>query len=465
MPLPSSSRPLPDRAYPLTPRPLRGGYLMRLWHVYFRGGGRLAPAQLAGIFFVVLALATELRFRRRDPTLALEGEADSAILAELAIWALVGGWITWQLIRSGWLDWGLIKRSGTTLKFLTAVAVMIVVSSYFAPGSISLVRGVQYATLVILALLVYRLVVKDAEAARVFWLSARRTMWLTAFIAVVCSLALSTVVPDYGPEGLPGMEGRYEIFETHPIATAAILGLAFLALAAGWLASPDPWLKKRWFRLATIPLLATFAVLILSTRARGALAATFVSFIVLTVLSRHVRRRGLLILSAFLASSMLMAGLGLRVLSEAIIRGQSTDQLLSLTGRTRLFEVAWSLFMDNPITGYGYHAARVVFLERVHWAGHTHNAWFEIAINHGLIGLILFGSLLLLLGLRLCGALRSSDLQRANWSREGLTLMTFVLILGMVSAGFAGRPGSEVLALTWAVLLADLSREGVTRTR
>jgi O-antigen ligase len=80
---------------------------------------------------------------------------------------------------------------------------------------------------------------------------------------------------------------------------------------------------------------------------------------------------------------------GVARLRPEVDRTLGPIELLSLTGRTRLFTVAYQLFLEHPFFGHGYHAARGIFLEQVHWAGHSHNVWVETAVNTGAVGLIL----------------------------------------------------------------------------
>ena len=62
-------------------------------------------------------------------------------------------------------------------------------------------------------------------------------------------------------------------------------------------------------------------------------------------------------------------------------RGVSDEQIATMSGRTEAWELAWQLFLDSPITGYGFYAAGKTLVA-------PHNAYFTILLNGGLLGFI-----------------------------------------------------------------------------
>jgi exopolysaccharide production protein ExoQ len=78
----------------------------------------------------------------------------------------------------------------------------------------------------------------------------------------------------------------------------------------------------------------------------------------------------------------------------------ATGKDVTLTGRTLLWRWADRIIADNPILGFGYEAfwipgnsyAESIWLEQgMAWRSglHFHNQWYEVAVELGLIGLVL----------------------------------------------------------------------------
>lgn len=62
-------------------------------------------------------------------------------------------------------------------------------------------------------------------------------------------------------------------------------------------------------------------------------------------------------------------------------RGVTDEQIGTLSGRTEAWDLSWRLFLDSPITGYGFYAAGKTLVA-------PHNAYFTILLNGGLLGFI-----------------------------------------------------------------------------
>ncbi len=60
-------------------------------------------------------------------------------------------------------------------------------------------------------------------------------------------------------------------------------------------------------------------------------------------------------------------------------RGVSEEQISTLSGRTKAWDRSWDIFLDSPITGYGFYAAGKTLLA-------PHNAYFTVLLNSGLFG-------------------------------------------------------------------------------
>lgn len=423
----------------------------------------LEPRRLAGAL-LLLAVATEFKFRERDATLAISGAIDAQIMFELAVWAAVAAWVGLHVIRGPRPERLFVPRSvGPAQRIVLAICLLGILSSLPTGSPLAVVRSLQYTIMAFIIIIVWHRVRQDDESVAVFWITMRRMFLGLALAATVGSLLFN---------GLPGVTftgySRYAWFTMHPIHTAVILGLTFVLLAGAFFGLPDPWLDRprRWLLAGAVS--APLAVAMLLTKARGALGGALVGVAVVGMLSRHRVRRGVTVLGVLLVASLLIFGVGQQAVVGVAVRGQTAEQVLSLTGRTELFKIAAELFAEEPVLGHGFQSGRGVFLERVPWAGEAHNFLIEIAISTGLVGLLLWLWLLA----RMARVLITMP-RRLRWTVKGLVvrdtagLLAFVVVAGMVGSGAADNPGFEWLALLLAALASDListpHRSGASR--
>jgi O-antigen ligase len=171
----------------------------------------------------------------------------------------------------------------------------------------------------------------------------------------------------------------------------ALVGLALIGLILMWRARPSP---RQWAALALVVAIA-FLVLPANYKAR--------------------------------------AGAVLEFLPGAT---QSDESDPSLRGRTSEVTAAWQMFLDHPVVGVGagnyetrYQAyAEAIGLESRRVERQPHSLPLEIAAEHGLIGLAVFGLLLWVCLSRLTGATRQLD----RCGQVDTASMMDALWLGMV---------------------------------
>lgn len=404
-----------------------------------------------GALVVLLLLASKLDVRVRDPSLAVQGVVDTQILVELAIWAIVGAWAAGRLLRSHrWLMEGFPGQLGPALKWYVPIGLMSLVSALLLRGSaLTVVRAAQLLVLLALAVLVQRDVRQGRAHVVDVWTAAARVLVGAVLGLMVLGYLLPQVTSGY--ETYYGF-ARYRLLQMHPIGTAQLLGLAVVACAA------DLLLKVRR-PSGTEQTLLLLAALVLSaglwaTKARGAMVATVVAVLVLVLLSSQLRRRGALLLAGAALAVPVASGALDDALRTTLLRGQSEEELLSLTGRTELFGYAWQLFTERPVSGWGYLATRDIFLERFPWAGESHNAVVDIALSLGLIGLTLYLGLLVTATMSLRHGLQRNDAAR-ELAVVGTALLTWLLLDGVGSDSYGGAIGPGLVALVLVVLISD----------
>ncbi len=148
------------------------------------------------------------------------------------------------------------------------------------------------------------------------------------------------------------------------------------------------------------------AVLALIGTSATAIVAAFAGFSVLAL-----NRFKILVLFMVIGSILAMLSVGfledsvtgrqdgVATFSGLLLGGKSTDQLVTATGRTRIWERLWDGFKESPVVGYGFGVAEregqrfgTVAL------ANSHNAVISVAVNTGTVGLCLFGLAILAIG-------------------------------------------------------------------
>ena len=137
-------------------------------------------------------------------------------------------------------------------------------------------------------------------------------------------------------------------------------------------------------------------------------------------------------------------------------RGQTTEQVLSLSQRTDLIDIGMVYFRDQPVFGHGYMIPGTLLRTHFFWAGHAHNVALEIAMGMGIVGIVAFLAVVLLSIRGLWAAWRFPPGPLRGIGAEGAAILVLVLFLGVISDGFGGPVGFEVAGLVLVVLIADL---------
>jgi exopolysaccharide production protein ExoQ len=157
--------------------------------------------------------------------------------------------------------------------------------------------------------------------------------------------------------------------------------------------------ESGWARALAAGLATLCGILVLGSRSVGSLVVSFVSLSLGTLFLgfRASPRRGLAILAVFYVAATAVAafvlfGVGLDGAIEALGRGPD------LTGRMRLWPLVIYAIDDSPILGHGYAAfwsthgglADYIELSLGFRPFYAHNGFLDLALNTGLVGVLLF---------------------------------------------------------------------------
>ena len=132
--------------------------------------------------------------------------------------------------------------------------------------------------------------------------------------------------------------------------------------------------------------------------------------------------------------------------TEAAEDGAVVDS--SSQGRIELWQDALDLFMKNPVTGTGFHTYE--YLGRVGPYRDTHNYYIKVLVETGIVGFILFITLLYRLAMMGFRLFRTSD--EPFWS--GIGLGFFALVCSAIVVNFFGDRWTyqQVDGFLWVLL-------------
>jgi O-antigen ligase len=431
------------------------------------GSAPITEARGLAVAVAALIISAEFTFRARDPSLALSGSADTQVVFALATSAVVGAWIltrrVWvQLVdaRSGLAYQRLDPRS--PLRVLRFLALVAVVSAFWSPTSIAVVRAVQFVVVVEVMAESVMICRGNRRAIAAFQAALAGVLAVAVALAAVITAAMPGFNPFFPTYNGPS---RLRLLAMHPIATANLLAVVALLLLSPL---PDRFRARHSTAAGTVRAawcLAGCGIVVAAmvrTFERGSTLAGLLALLALVLLNSAPRRSQWILLWAVSTVIGILTVLG-SAIGSFVARGQTASSLASLSGRNEIFSEAARLFWLRPFTGWGYDAGRSIFLPTIPWAGESHNVLVEIAVSTGLLGLFAY-SLLFARWFRMARVgLRGVGHPLASLS---IALTILIAVVGVGSDSFAGPPKLLVislgLALVYAELAAGLASEAVS---
>jgi O-antigen ligase len=143
---------------------------------------------------------------------------------------------------------------------------------------------------------------------------------------------------------------------------------------------------RAWYILLLVASVATMVV----AQTRSAIAGFLFAVFLLLLFSK---RLGLSAFLTFVVGPLLVVSSLGGLIWTFLERGQSTQQLETLSSRVGWWSFAWQKFMERPLTGYGaYAAGRFAVMAKI-GMGETstmHSDYLEMIVGTGIWGLTLF---------------------------------------------------------------------------
>ncbi len=391
-------------------------------------------------FALALMVATDYKLRRRPIDQTVAGSFDAFIVLELAVYAAIGAALLLTLRPT--------MRPTPIVVWTVGWCLTAAVSAIYAPAPLlAMVRAVQ---LVVIVLLLLRFVeVADLSVMRRF---VHGYVVLTTASIVI---GLAYVAPKTGEQ-----VGRFTWLYTHSVVAGAMLALSTVITFGMWLTHRVAQLP--WARWVYGVMLVVNAVALVRTRTRGSIGAALVAMVVVALLWLRAAGNRDLLVASIVGLLAVAFTVGDRIVGY-YLRDEDASKLASFNNRTMVWEIGVESFSRRPLHGRGLTASRSVFLDETGLGG-AHNAYINVLVDVGLLGMFWWGGLLVLI---LAGGWR---LRRRVRRTEGAAPLSFdsVVVVGLVvcqmvnavTAEYVGAGvGASAMMLymtgIWVVLATD----------
>jgi O-antigen ligase len=238
--------------------------------------------------------------------------------------------------------------------------------------------------------------------------------------------------------GLRRLNGMLPMISANPLSYLSLMGIVAALLKIG----PAWTVRHASLRFLLIVL---YGLELLATGTRSALVIGIL--VVTTSLVFALRHRPIMVSMVSLLSTAggIVAYTASSVVREFMIRGESEQGLMTLTGRTDIWRVAIDSWVMRPWQGYGYYAGHRIGLPGLQGNGslsNLDNTWIESLVDVGVIGTC---------ALALCMLALSLHLLRWRTEQWELKLWTCLTVLYGLIVSFVNptlqTPGSNALLL------------------
>jgi O-antigen ligase len=281
-------------------------------------------------------------------------------------------------------------------------------------------------------------------------------------LVLLSAAAAAVIVPNDALVDKQFLVPVHRLHGVFPSAAPDILGV----LAAVAIVAIIGGVGPRWTvidRRVSAVLLAVYSVELVATRARSPLIVAALGIGVILFRSSSGRRRVLYLMPVVLGGVIAVVVAFGPTITSFLERGQSSQQVASLTGRTTAWSIAYDQWKAHPVDGLGYYAGHRLSTSLdslYHERTNLDSLWVETLLDTGIVGM---GALIgfVLLGLRgvfsrsaqnspgVCAVATSllfASFLNPSLQQPGyiMTLFAIVLFAGALLPESAGAPEHRV---------------------
>jgi O-antigen ligase len=282
----------------------------------------------------------------------------------------------------------LLDRGGIGLR---APSLFLIVSTLFLAWvaastlwsvvpSISQARAIQFAQLVVFSWMVHQVATDDG----------RRNLLFQAFVLGCYVMVGVALANSFGPN-----RGGYRdvAFPANSFAISAAL-----AIPMAWSLVRQAHYAPIGFRILNAAYPAVAAVAVVLAASRGGLITAAICLLVIPLSSRHIgaaQRNLSLWLALGVVALVALLSNAIPDVERNVERLARVDEDLgaTMTGRTDIWAAGLEVFWEAPVTGTGAGTFSYMVNPLIGAARTAHNAYLDVAVTSGFIGLVLFLSL------------------------------------------------------------------------
>ena len=357
------------------------------------------PLHASHYVVALLIFVTFASFRRREIWELFQGSGfDAEIEFKLAIWLLLG------LVAL--TQWRVIVRHShllfrPPLAFYVAYLLIAFLSTmYSVAPALTLFRAAQFAIALALGLSVADRIENWPRLANIF-IALNWAFLLVGLTGYPESLNWR-VLPSFQEAGFDAFQQPWR-FGTpigHFSQISIVAAMVGITVAAR--------IHDR-MTVANVAVLGWLLLTIALTVSRTA-AIGFIGGLLFVLASRGILALIVLGGTGLAATILLLLPQAVNAVSDFVERGQSTEDLESLTNRTSIYESAIRSIESHWVLGYGFRASRAMVLDEQpggSGVGHAHNAVIEATLGLGVMGgiaavFILLALLIYAIGVLVC---------------------------------------------------------------
>ncbi len=204
----------------------------------------------------------------------------------------------------------------------------------------------------------------------------------TLFLAILIFTARDVLFVD-SRSGMTGYGIIHRIGSVADIAMSRSSGMARFAAVPGIVSFMFIWRSRGLFLVFWATIFVLSGAMIYLMQSRGAIFGfAFAIFFIMLFLGSKTRRLGALFL--ILLGLVLYTGIipeqKVEQVSEHVFRGQSFDEMQTMTGRTRAWKKGLRQVRKSPVWGWGPQADRYLIKE------HVHNTYIYALMSSGFAG-------------------------------------------------------------------------------
>jgi len=338
----------------------------------------------------LIMVASNFVFRTRDIGTVQENPLDAAAAYRISLVGITAFTLLIRLVlkRPNWMGSLFHGLTGVVAAF-ALICVLSTVWSFNPPWT--LYKSMEYLVdISLLAAILATVHSLESYDSLMDW------TWIICGLLVTAAWIEAPIWPEEALEGSGGYMGgplQYRLSGVYPGQGYNMLGTYGAILATIAICRLLPTAAKKFDRAWYLVVLGLGLITMVFAQTRSAIGGFLVGVILAFIFTKRIRL--IAIFAALGGVVFAFTGAG-KLTTDFLERGQTTEQLASLSGRLEWWGVAWEAFKQHPLTGYGAFTSGMSVFPKLGVKEITplHSDYVET-----LVGIGMWGPLLIIIGL------------------------------------------------------------------